>query len=388
VTTEANILITLGVLLLVGLAADLLGRRTPLPRVTVLLLAGVALGPAGVDLLPPEREPMFQLVADMALVMIGFLLGEKVCTGLLRENARRILAYSLAVAIGTALIVGFGLWLAGVPLVLALLFAGIAPATDPAATIDVVNESASDGPATRTLLGVVAVDDVWGLVLFSGLFAAAGVLAGNGDSGALMHGVRELFGALALGLLLGLPMALLTGRVRPGEPSMAEALGMVFLCGGLALWMEVSFLLASMTMGAVVAGIAKHHEYPFHAIEGIEWPFMVLFFVLAGATLDLSTLPTIGALGAGYVLLRVIGRVAGGWLGGWLAGDSAANRHWLGIALMPQAGVALGMALVAVQHLPQYADTLLPVVIAATVLFELVGPPLTRLALRRIGEIA
>jgi Kef-type K+ transport system membrane component KefB len=331
---------------------------------------------------------MFQLVADMALVMIGFLLGEKVCTGLLRENARRILAYSLAVAIGTALIVGFGLWLAGVPLVLALLFAGIAPATDPAATIDVVNESASDGPATRTLLGVVAVDDVWGLVLFSGLFAAAGVLAGNGDSGALMHGVRELFGALALGLLLGLPMALLTGRVRPGEPSMAEALGMVFLCGGLALWMEVSFLLASMTMGAVVAGIARHHEYPFHAIEGIEWPFMVLFFVLAGATLDLSTLPTIGALGAGYVLLRVIGRVAGGWLGGWLAGDSAANRHWLGIALMPQAGVALGMALVAVQHLPQYADTLLPVVIAATVLFELVGPPLTRLALRRIGEIA
>ncbi|MBE0575576.1 MAG: hypothetical protein IH613_06730 [Desulfuromonadales bacterium] len=106
------------------------------------------------------------------------------------------------------------------------------------------------------------------------------------------HGVTEVFaagiwgvgGAIILGILMGMPMANLSGRVRPGEPTLVEALGFVFLCAGISFWMEVSFLLSSMVMGVVVVNLAKHHARPFNAIEGIEWPFLTLFFVLSGAS--------------------------------------------------------------------------------------------------------
>jgi Kef-type K+ transport system membrane component KefB len=161
---------------------------------------------------------------------------------------------------------------------------------------------------------------------------------------------------------------------------------MVFLCGGLALWLEVSFILAAMVMGAVVTNLAHHHNRPFHAIEGIEWPFLVLFFVLAGASLDLDALWLTGPVLLGYVVLRVLGRLLGAWLGGALCQDDPAQRWWMGLAMLPQAGVALGMALLAVQRLPAWGEIILPVVVGATVVFEIIGPLLTRLALRRVGE--
>lgn len=99
---------------------------------------------------------------------------------------------------------------------------------------------------------------------------------------------------MILGVLLGFPAAYLTGRIRTGRPMLMEALGLVFLCGGIAIWLDVSFLIASIVMGAVVANFARHHEYPFHEIENIEWPFMTIFFVLAGASLELDMITQIG----------------------------------------------------------------------------------------------
>jgi Kef-type K+ transport system membrane component KefB len=182
-------------------------------------------------------------------------------------------------------------------------------------------------------------------------------------------------------------MAYVTGRIRPGEPSLVEALGVVFLCGGIAIWLKVSFLLASMVLGCVVANLARHHIRPFHAIEGIEWPFMILFFVLAGASLQFETLFQIGLVGSAYIILRIIGRLLGGWIGGAITHAKPLMRRWMGIALMPQAGVALGMALVTIEHRPDLGEIILPVVIASTVLFELIGPVLTRIGLSHVGEV-
>ena len=177
-------------------------------------------------------------------------------------------------------------------------------------------------------------------------------------------------------------MAYLTGRIERGEPTLYEALGLVFLCGGIAMLLNVSFLLAAMTMGAVVANLAQHHTRPFHAIEGIEWPFMVLFFVLAGASLEMPVLAEAGSWLVAYVALRIVGRLLGGWIGGSVPVADLPVRRWMGMALLPQAGVALGMALVAEQQFPEVGEAILPVVVAATVLFELIGPIATRLALR------
>jgi Kef-type K+ transport system membrane component KefB len=179
-------------------------------------------------------------------------------------------------------------------------------------------------------------------------------------------------------------MALLTGRVRAGEPTQAEALGGILLCGGFALLFDVSFLLAAMTMGLVVANFARHHRLPLRAIEGIEWPFMVLFFVLSGASLELSQLGTSAALTAAYVVLRVFGRVVGGWLGSVLAGDM--RPRTVGVALLPQAGIAIGMALVVSQRLPEIGPAILTATIAGTIVFEIAGPVLTRIVLEKSGE--
>ncbi|NNL86011.1 MAG: cation:proton antiporter, partial [Myxococcales bacterium] len=168
--------------------------------------------------------------------------------------------------------------------------------------------------------------------------------------------------------------------------SQAEALGGVLLCGGLSLLLEVSFLLSTMTMGIVVANVAHHHRRPFRAIAGIEWPFMVLFFLLSGASIAAEDLAGAATLTIAYIVLRVMGRVAGGWLGSRWSGRPLWSTV-IGFALLPQAGIAIGMALMASQRLPDLDGTLLTAVVAATIFFELVGPVLTRYSLEHLGEV-
>lgn len=384
----ASELTILGGILLSALGAEYLGRKTPFPRVTLLILLGVAIGPSGLSVLPVDVEAWHTLFSDIALLMIGFLLGGKLSRARLRETGRQVAWISVFEVLGVVVLVFGGLLALGAPPAVALILAGIGPASAPAAVTSVVQELKARGRFSDTLLGVVAIDDAWGLVLFSFLLAAAQVLAGGatGAAGILLDGGRELGGAVLLGLALGLPAAFLTGRLRPGEPTRVEALGIVLLCGGLALGAQVSFILASMIAGATVANLARHHSRPFHEIENIEWPFMAIFFVLAGASLNIGALAGIGAMGLAYVLLRMAGLVGGAWLGALIGGAPPAIRRWMGVAILPQAGVALGMALIAGQKFPEYRDMILTLVIGSTVIFELIGPIATALALRRAGE--
>lgn len=385
----ARVLITLGALFLLGLLTDLLGRRTPLPRVTLLIIFGFIIGPSALGLLPVESREWFSVAADLALVMVGFLLGGSLSIQQLRKRGRTILVISSTKVLTAFIVVGTGLMLLGQSPVIALLLAAVATATAPAATADVVREEHGKGEFVETLLGVVAIDDGWGLILFSLTLAVIEATTGVGGAGnEILAGVREIGGALLLGVGIGVPTAYLTGRLDPGEPTLAEALGVVFLCGGLALWLHVSFLLASMALGATVASLARHHRRPFHAIEGIEWPFMILFFSLAGASIELNRLESLGALIVAYTVLRAGGIVLGATTGSVLAGAGPHTRRWLGVALLPQAGVALGMALVATERFPERAHEILPVAIAATAIFELVGPIFTRLAVRRAARDA
>jgi Kef-type K+ transport system membrane component KefB len=383
-----QLLLTVGGIFLIGLFADLLGRHTPLPRVTLLLLAGILIGPEVLDLLPAFTDQWFPLLTNLALAMIGFLIGQKITPDALRRLGRQVLILSTSKVVLAAAAVFGGMLLFGVPLAAALLLAGIAPATAPAATFDVVHELEAEGEFTDTLLGIVAVDDAWGIILFSLLLSVAEALMGQGGAaGVLLSAAWEVLGALALGALLALPMAWLTGRIERGEPTQAEALGFVLLCAGLALWAEVSYILACMSLGAVVSSIAAHHRRPFTAIEGIEWPYLILFFLFAGASLHLDALAAVGLLGLAYIMLRAAGLYAGAQLGGRLGGTPPRIYNWMGIAVLPQAGVALGLALVAAQSFPELENIIMPTVLGSTVVFELIGPVAARLALRRAGEV-
>jgi Kef-type K+ transport system membrane component KefB len=383
----AATLLVIGALFLVGLAIDGLANRTRLPRVTLLIVFGVGIGGSGLDLLAPLGHAWFRGITSVALAMVGFLLGQRLTLEELRRHGRAVLAISAAAVVATAAIVFLGLTAMDTPVALALLLAGVATATAPAATSDVVQESGADGPRTQTLLGVVAVDDAWCILLFSLLLAAAQVsMGGSGAGESLIQSAIEIAGAIAVGGALGLLSALLAGPLRAGERTFVAALGLVFLCSGISLAIGASFLLASIVMGAVVANLTPHEERWFGAIRGVERPFLILFFVLSGAELQVGGLGPVAVLLAGYVALRALGRLLGGWIGGVLAGADAPTRRWMGVALMPQAGVALGLALVASQRFPALEGTLLPVAIGATIVFELGGPIATRTALARFGE--
>jgi Kef-type K+ transport system membrane component KefB len=393
----AMILVTFGGLFILGLIADLLGRHTPLPRVTLLIIAGVLIGPSALNWLPEFTQDWFPILTDIALAMIGFMLGKSLTKEKLSRLGRPIIGISLGVMLMTAILMFFGMLWLGAPIELALILAGIAPATAPAPVVDVVEELDSNGPYTGTLLGIVAVDDAWGMLLFSVLLITASIFSGSDHSitNELMNGLWELFGAVLLGILLGIPMAYLTSHIYPGKSTQAEALGLVLLCAGAAVWLEVSYILAAMTMGVIVANYrTKEAQREFDEIETFEWPLLILFFLLAGASLQIDALWQVGWLGIAYFVLRVLGRVSGSFIGTWWAQQTSSKDatcdiskyRWMGLAMLPHAGIPIGMALMAIQQFPHLQSTILAVILGSTILFELLGPPITRQLLISSGE--
>ena len=244
----------------------------------MVLILGFVVGPACLDVLPEDFKNLFQRASEIALTMVGFILGERLVHSVRGGDGRAVLMISIAAVVVTAAVVFIGLWAVGVGLTAALLLAGIATATDPAATLDVIRQTGTKGRFSDVLQGVVAVDDAWGLLGFSLLLAIAGITTGNGDGAwePISEGLLEIGGALLIGSVLGLVMAFVTGRIAKGEPTLLEAMGFVFLACGLAIGAGVSFILTAMVMGAFVSLFARHHEYPFHTIENIELPFMIL----------------------------------------------------------------------------------------------------------------
>lgn len=380
----AEFLIAIGSILLLSLATDFLGKRTFLPRVTLLLIFGIIVGDEVLGVIPLNVTSRFEIITDISLLMIGFLLGGKLTLNSFKYDSRQIIWISLSAALGTTLLVTIALITMGISTEIAILLGCISAATAPAATFETVQESNNNNKFSKLLLAIVAIDDAWALILFSLGLAFISIINGGQDSSThLIHASYDIFGALLIGGLIGVPAAILTGRVKPGQPMLTEALGLVFICGGISLWLDVSFLISAMTMGAIVTLLAKHHDYAFHEIENIERPFLVVFFILAGATLEVSMLAGLGLIGLVYILARISGKLVGAWIGARVSQSNIEVQHWMGAALMPQAGVAIGMALLIANKFPEYQQTILSIVISTTIFFELIGPIFTRMALKR-----
>ncbi|MDL0432647.1 cation:proton antiporter [Marinobacter sp. TBZ242] len=387
-TSRATVnIILLGVILSASIFADALAKRTRIPRISILMLVGIGfafiqqvwMGVQNGDVLGGLSEPLIQV----ALVMVAFLLGSELELRRLRNTGPLILVVSLFVIIGGGVLVGAGLLVLGFPLVVAVSLAAISVATDPAAVSESVREKGSAGLVPRVLLGIVAIDDAWGIVVFGLSMSVLGWVIGGDGQLALLHAMWELGGAVLIGVAIGLPAAWLTGRLKPGEPTQVEAIAIILLLAGFSSLLGVSALLASMIAGGLVANLSYHHTRSFREIEHIEWPFLVFFFVLSGASIDLYRADDAILLTLAYILLRLVGRVLGGY---FAVRFSPARREPLprniGLALTPQAGVALGMALLAAERFPEFRGSILPVVVASTIFFELIGPVLVKRVLR------
>ncbi len=382
--THPELILSIGIIFFLGLAADILANKISVPRVTLLIILGIFIGPSGLNLLPQVFiDEWFHTITIIALGMIGFLIGQQFTWSKLKKSGIVVFSIALGKVLMSFVFISVMLVLVGLPLPAAVILASIASATAPAAVYEVVHEMNIKNKFVTTLLSVVAFDDILALFLFSLVLAVLSASEQVGWYIIISSGMIEIFGSLLLGYIIGYPIAKITGRIKPGEPSMVEALGSVFIISGTSQWLGLSPILAAMAMGSAVTTFAKHHKNPFHAIKNIQWLFMIIFFILAGAALELDALVSVGLVGFAYIMSRLVGFYIGARLGAKLSGSDINIEKWMGLALIPQAGVAIGMALIASQHYAEYTHLILPIVLGTTVIFEIFGPMVTRYALRK-----
>jgi len=382
------ILLSLGLLVLIGFAGSRLLKRLGLPAVTGYLFAGVLIGPSMLHLVGSDAVTALKPLGAFCLASIFFMLGEEFKLTELRKLGKRFLTLTVIQSVVTMAVVTVLARLVGASIEVSLLLGAIAGTTDPAATVSVIRELRGKGDLVKALLAVVALNGLVEIVLFSLLMTVVTILrSGGADPLTLIHGpALEIGGSLALGLALGFGLRAWS-MSRFGKDSLKiPTVGLIMLGAGISEAAHLSVLLSMLAFGAVVANTHPFKAQVFELGRAMEAPLLVMFFTLSGATLHLTELGSLGWLGLAYIGGRLIGKVAGGSLGAWAAGASPASIRYMGYGLVPQASMAIGLAAMIEAKFPDVAGPIIPITLGAIVVFETVGPLMTRRALLRSGE--
>ena len=389
---EVNLVFGLGVLLLTGLTGGILINRFKLPAVTGYILTGLLVGPSVLKLLDHNMVEHLSPVNPIALGIIALVIGGELEVKTLRKLGNSIMWIGILEILGAATLVTAVMLLAGQPLPIALLLGGLATATAPAATVAVIKEVRARGPLTDSLLAIVALDDALGVIVF-GIMAAVVKVLVSGGMGSTSIGdmiskpFLEIIYSVLLGGILGYILGIVARKIRKKQTLLTITLGFVFLTSGLATKFHLSSILANMVVGAVIVNTCPRRRRIFNLIEGIEIPIFVAFFALAGASLEVDMLANVGLIGILYVIGRISGKVGGTYLGGQLGRAREVVKKYLGFGLMPQAGVVVGLTMVAQEIYPEAGSFILNIILTSVVLSELVGPVLSRKALELAGEV-
>ena len=388
-----NTILGLGFILTAGLFSAKLIKRIKFPAVTAYLLLGILIGPSLFKLVPEGILNSSGLISNIVLGIIAFEIGQNFSRYHLRKIGRPIIWISILEACGAwALVTLAFLLILRQPFYVSLLFGAIASATAPAATVMVIREYRARGNFTDTLLGVVAIDDAWCLIIFAISLAISQavythMMAASFLIKVFFNSLLSIFGAFVLGAILAMLLSLLYRFIRTQTELLIFTLGFIFLNIGLAIWLHLSVLLSSMFLGAILINSHRYSFKFFDALKCIDSPLFLLFFVLAGANLEMHILPKLGIIGLTYLIFRVIGKMMGASLGAKISNAPESIRRYLGLGLIPQAGVALGVALIAKSDFPIVGEMIFTTIIATTVIYELIGPLCTKYALQKAGEI-
>ncbi len=388
-----NAILSLGLILLFGLVSARLINKIKFPSVTAYLLLGILFGPSLVNIVSSDLISASGFISNIVLGIIAFSIGQNFSRDNFLRIGRSVIWISLFEATGAWILVTLGIFLIlKQPFYLSLLFGGISAATAPAATVMVVREYKSRGNFTDTLLGVVAIDDAWCLIVFALSLAISKAVTAHVSSNlfiikVILKSVLGIGGAFLLGWTMSLLASNLSRYIRTQTEALVYALGFIFFTIGLALSLHFSVLLACMFLGASLVNLKKTRLNFFDLIRTIDSPLYVMFFVLAGANLEIHFLREIGLAGLVYLTFRMAGKIAGVYLGGAISRASKIVRRYLGLGLAPQAGVALGCALIAKSEFPQVGGLIFTTIVATTIIYELIGPLFTKFALEKAGEI-
>jgi len=401
-----NAILALSILLVAGFAGAVLARLVRLPSVTGYVVGGMLIGPAGFDLFPPHLlESQLSVFTGIALMLVAFGIGERFELQQLRQSARALARVSIGESGGAFCLVlicvtlAAGLTRAGgaaaglrVWLATGLICGAIAVATAPASTTAVIRELRASGPLSRLTVSAVVVNNALSITLFGLTAGAAKVLLGTADASVarMAEPVFTTVAALTVGLAIGWLTDLVVHRLTRPPDVLVVALASVFFTGGFASYLGLSPLLAGVAAGFAVVNRDRRDVRAFRALNDFEPPLYAIFFALAGAELRWSEMLAGGAVGICFVLARGLGKYAGARFGARSADMPRDQAKMVGLGLLPQAGLAIGLAVLVSQDqaLAPIRALIINVTVASVVLNELVGPPLLRLVLIKAGETA
>jgi Kef-type K+ transport system membrane component KefB len=385
-------LTSLGLILLLALLAGHLVRAARIPEVTGYLLAGVVLGPSVLGWLSQENLGALSVLSEVALGLILFSIGAVFEHSLFARIGRQVMHLTLYESSLAAGIVTIGMLVMGQSWQVACLLGAVAIATAPASTLMVIRESDAAGPLTDHLLGVIGLNNLLCITAYALVAAAIDLTSPASHSffqtlyrAGFMFG-WQLIGSAALGFLIGLLLAKWSPHVTEGGEMLILLAGSILMCVGIARVLDLSPLVASLAVGATMVNLTERSRNLFETLAGTDPPFYAMFFVLAGAELDVSLVPAMGLLGVVYLFGRAGGKFFGARIGARRLGLDVKVQRLIGYALLAQAGLAVGLTFAINARYPALAPVISTIVLASVAVYEVIGPISTRFALVRAGE--
>ncbi|MFW6202868.1 MAG: cation:proton antiporter [Marinilabilia sp.] len=410
--TSFPVLFLTGTMVLCAIAFSQVARRMRLPGVVAYMVSGIILGPSVLNFLHNDILADMKFIIHMVLGFVAFKIGLEINIQELRNHGKAIIVTILSESFLAVILVAFFIYLLTGNLALALVFGALAPASAPAGTIAVIDELKAKGPLTRTLYSVVGIDDGLALIIF-GLVSPVAIFllthTGNGIeiNENFISSFIEPFREIGLSLLIGGAIAVLfiwlTRFKGFHEKLMPLTFGVVILITGMSELVGLSEILTCMIFG-VITGNHKNSQRLKELEEediGFILPlFYILFFTIAGANLHLSSVPELGWIGLFYIIGRILGKNVGAYAGAGIMGMENKIKKYLGLGILSQAGVAIGLALITKNHLQgigpemdtgitmgdHIGNIVFTTITATSVFFELLGPITTKLALRKANE--
>lgn len=372
------------------LLSSKLMKLIKLPNVTGYLILGLLAGPYCLNLIPEGTVQQLSFIPEIALGFIAFSIGAEFKISYLKKVGKAPVIIAVFEALGAVLVVDLVLIITGNDVPFSLVLGAIAAATAPAATLMVVRQYKAKGPVTDTLLPVVALDDAAALMCFGlSVSVAKAIKQGGGFSfvSTVLTPLGEILGALAIGAVLGIVIVFACKWFTGRGNRLAITYLFIFLCIGICDLLGWSQLLACMMMSAVFANFSKAADVVFEQTDRMTPPIFMMFFFLSGADLNIRILAEVGIIGILYVVFRVVGKMLGAGISAKAVGAPKVVQKYLGFTLVPQAGVAIGLAATAMTVVPDEGPYIRTIILCGTVIYELIGPVVTKLALKKAGEI-
>lgn len=386
-----NLLLKISIVLLVGAIGGKVARIFKLPNVSGYLVAGLFLGPSFFKFVSGQDIESFSVINELALAFIAFSIGSEFVIKEMRKLGKSIVIITLAEVVGAVFVVfAVMYYVFNQPFAFSIVIASMSAATAPAATLLVIKQYKAHGPLTKTILPVVALDDVFGIIVF-GIAISLATLSMGGEPFSLFKTISgpliEIGGSAILGMIMGIILVAVAKRSRGRSELQVKTLVAIGISAGLSTLLGLSPLLTCIVMGTALVNLKQNSKRVFDSINGFVSPIYVLFFTLAGASLDLSILLSVGMLGVAYVIARAAGKIIGAWVGAKSVKADPMVVKNLGYALLPQGGISIGLLVLVRQQLPTYYPAISTIIMFSVLIYEVSGPIFAKIAIEKSGEI-